>query len=83
MLLSRLPHDLMDVHIWPRVHELRLRPVLEDLLSRGTSCIEDLPDLECVSVGWDHPPPERPGWSTRVTEVLRGKPRMLAVPRAE
>ena len=82
-----LPQDLMDALIWPRVHELRLRPVLNDLLSRGISCIEDLPDLlsltQCVS--WNDPP-ERPGWSTRVTEVLHEGPRNLAqraVARAE
>lgn len=67
------PDALLQSHVWPRVHQLRLRAALADVGRAGTSFYEDLPDLVDA---WDTANRWRRvrerfsprGWSQRVTE---------------
>lgn len=66
--MSRLPLELLQDHVWPRVHQLQLRPTVQMIAQIGPSSIEDLPDLLSEFASWSDKP-ERPGWSTRVSEA--------------
>ena len=66
--MSGLPLDLLQDHVWPRVHQLQLRSTVQMIAQIGPSSIEDLPDLLSEFHSWSDTP-ERPGWSTRVSEA--------------
>jgi len=73
--LKSLPLELMDEHIWPRVHELGLMETLEQVRRAGQSEFEDLPDLMWEGDVMKHNEMEggmagSPGYSRRVTEAL-------------
>lgn len=71
--MAAIPHDVLAEHVWPRLHQLQLRPTLQAVAALGPSSIEDLPDLLCAGSSW-HDQSEQPGWSMRVTEALHTKP---------
>ena len=52
--------DVWRTHLWPAVHQLRLRPCLAQILRAGPSRIENMPDFA----------EDQPGWSKRVQEAL-------------
>lgn len=74
---AALPDDVLRAHVWPRAHELALRPVLRAIQQCGLSCIENLPPLLVLDgvVRKLHDDVERPGWSTRVAEARRARRR--------
>lgn len=71
--MKLLPPELIDEHIWPRVHELGLMKTLEQVRMAGHSEFEDLPDLMWDGDVIKHNESEvgSPGYSRRVTEALR------------
>lgn len=60
---ATLPLDLLLARVYPRVHELRLRPTLLHLQRIGPSRLEAMPDFPATL-------PEKWGWSGRVSEAL-------------
>lgn len=70
--LNSLPLELIEQHIWPRVHELGLMESLEQVRRAGQSEFEDLPDLIWEGDVMKHNEREggSPGYSRRVKEVL-------------
>ena len=65
-----LPCDLLDTHVWPRVHELAYHQSMQYIRFSGVSFFEDLPDLlwSGTVIRGDEFPTVAPGWSERVTE---------------
>ena len=66
-----IPESVLNAHVWPRVHQLRLRPSMHILAHAGPSFFEDMPDLtffdhhlirSCDDIH------QFRGWSQRVTE---------------
>ena len=49
--MLRLPDDMLQEHVWPRVHELRMRAALAQICAAGPSECEDLPDLLDTETG--------------------------------
>ena len=65
-----IPEPVLLAHVWPRVHQLRLRRSLQAIARAGPSFFEDMPDL---SHGDDlmrfcGQSPTFRGWSQRVAE---------------
>lgn len=68
-----LPACVLDGHVWPRAHQLRLRDSLDLILKSGCSFFEDLPDMyydEDLIHSCDTHEQLR-GWSQRVTEFVQ------------
>ena len=64
------PEPVMLAHVWPRVHQLRLRRSLQAIARAGPSFVEDMPDLshgDDLMRFCDQSPTFR-GWSQRVAE---------------
>ena len=65
-----LPESVLRAHVWPRVHQLRLRGSLQAIQRAGPSFFEDMPDLsygDDLMCFCDQAPIFR-GWSQRVHE---------------
>ena len=65
-----LPESVLRAHVWPRVHQLRLRRSLQAIARAGPSYFEDMPDLshgDDLMCFCDESPAFR-GWSQRVAE---------------
>jgi hypothetical protein len=69
--MATIPLEVLQEHVWPRLHQLQLLPALETIVQIGPSSIEDLPDLlnENEFACWSDNP-EEAGWSSRVQEAL-------------
>ena len=56
-----LPESVLRAHVWPRVHQLRLRRSLQAIQRAGPSFFEDMPDLshgddfDNFDAAWDAP----------------------------
>ena len=65
-----LPESVLRAHVWPRVHQLRLRGSLQAIQRAGPSFFEDMPDLSYGDdlVSFCDQSPGFRGWSQRVNE---------------
>lgn len=70
--MATIPLEVLQEHVWPRLHQLQLLPALQAIERIGPSNIEDLPDLwnENEFASW-RDIPEEAGWSSRVQEALQ------------
>lgn len=68
--MATIPVEVLQEHVWPRVHQLQLLPALQAIERIGPSNIEDLPDLLNEFPRW-RDIPEEAGWSSRVQEALQ------------
>ena len=65
-----IPESVLNAHVWPRVHQLRLRASMRVIAHAGPSFFEEMPDLVYPSDiirSCDEVLQFR-GWSLRVTE---------------